>query len=428
MDILCNGLRVCVRRFSQFLKPNFSNYWGNWFLAPLMAFFVGFLPVFAFAAVEGDPCVYVDSSPKSYGNTYAEACSGASAYYPDRTYSIDSAGVCRAFYGARTFSLYPKYSSWGSSICPLPTEPECPESGEQFSIQLDAFTGGYPSEYYAFEGCRLVTKVAGCADDLNTGERKCTAVLEFTGDPATGQDEGQCDIDNGCQPAGDPPKKCFSSSGVYIGTVSANASCPFGYTDDPQGEKNCLNPDGTVGYIVNGSASCPEGTVSQDSPRPDRPTDYQNSDGTVDTDGTGDSGATTGDSGTGGGGDPGTGSGSGDTGDNTGEDESGTDCDPTKFGAKGCLNPSQDRLDEIKDAGMGRYMERLKNVPLLQSVEDMVGSVPSGHCSPLNISVAGFWSVTTDIHCVIYRDFSGILSAVFLAGWALLGVRIVLSA
>lgn len=32
-----------------YLKPNFSLHWGNWILAPLVAFFLGFLPVSAFA-------------------------------------------------------------------------------------------------------------------------------------------------------------------------------------------------------------------------------------------------------------------------------------------------------------------------------------------------------------------------------------------
>ncbi|MBP0049845.1 hypothetical protein H9C73_14020 [Marinobacterium sp. AK62] len=390
----------------------------------------------------------------------AEISSSSKIYYAEGgfPYSTWGTGVCRqlgyaAAYSSgayiycsdtgrnddlhdRVYESLCRYAMWHPACndeVPFPDE-KCQEwEGGEVVLEMDAFTGGYPSQYYSVEGCRAVTTTAGCADDLETGNRVCTAIVEFTGEEATGTaEEGQCDVESGCETAGEEPKKCFDSNGVYLGTVSANSSCPAGYTDDPQGEKNCLNPDGTVGYIVGGSAECPEGTTAEDdNSSPTDPTDYTNSDGSLDTgDGTGDSDASTGDGSTGDGstgdGSSGDGSGSGDP-DVQPDDQNQPDCDPTKFGKDGCLKPTDEQQERGKDAGLGSFMERLDAVPIIAAVKDISGSVPSGSCSPLSIDTA-FFSSSTNIHCTVIAENSGILEAVFTAIWALFGIRIVMSA
>lgn len=372
-----------------------------------------------------------------YGNSYSQVCD---KFLQSHGYSLSlkrlEGSKCAAYSDRYLLTTYLAQKTClqrdvddPTHICHAPPPVDCSQyAGQEGYLEFDAFTGGYPAQYYSVDGCRAETTNASCADDLTTGERKCVAYVEYTGEEEQGTEDGQCNTDDGCDTAGEEPKRCYSTSGVYLGTVGGDAQCPFGYTDDLKGEKNCLNPDGTIAYVIGGSKSCPEGTQEESKDSPDKPTDYENSDGSVDT-GDGDSDASEGDgegdgTGDGSGSDGGGQIGGGDSGEGDQEEQ----CDSSKFGAEGCLNPTEADQERLSDGGMGEYMERLQEVPLIEAVADIRASMPSGSCSSLDISIPGYFSVDTDIHCSLYSDWAGLLEAVFMTGWVLIGIRIILSA
>jgi hypothetical protein len=165
---------------------------------------------------------------------------------------------------------------------------ECVDAGGQIgALEFSAYTSGYPSGNYCVPGstanCAASVVSAECWD-TPSGDRFCQANVEFSGTACDGS-ESQC-TDEGCEPAGDPPKQCYDSDNVYMGTVSGNASCPPGSTEEPQ--KNCYNPDGTLAAVVNQSESCPASTSTEDGPQPgEDPTDPTDPTEPTDPDGEG---------------------------------------------------------------------------------------------------------------------------------------------
>jgi len=155
--------------------------------------------------------------------------------------------------------------------------------------------------------------------------------------------------------------------------------------------------------------------------------------------GTGGGGDDGGDSGTGGdggsGGDGGTG-GSGGDGDSDGSDGSGGDTEPD-FVAPGKLNAKdvlEDEKNQLKyqqfvttletsfnDSGFGSAVNQLKQTLLTTGV---------GAACPTPVIELSFVTVVISSHCDIYNnsDLAAIFTTVFMAGWGLLSLRIVLSA
>lgn len=73
------------------------------------------------------------------------------------------------------------------------------------------------------------------------------------------------------------------------------------------------------------------------------------------------------------------------------------------------------------------YVGSLSSVPIVASVSNIASAIPSGTCPTATLSVFGH-SYQLDEQCTLYNSISAVLSAVFLAMWALLGVRILMSA
>lgn len=72
------------------------------------------------------------------------------------------------------------------------------------------------------------------------------------------------------------------------------------------------------------------------------------------------------------------------------------------------------------------FMSSVKGSPLMTSLSSI--SVPSGGSCHFGSANLGFTEVNFDVMCDLWSDISGVLGAVFLAGWALLAVLIVMRA
>ncbi len=73
------------------------------------------------------------------------------------------------------------------------------------------------------------------------------------------------------------------------------------------------------------------------------------------------------------------------------------------------------------------YFSALHSVPIVAAVSGIAASVPTGACPTATFSVLGT-AFTLDEQCTMFEQIQPLLSAVFLAMWALLGVKILMSA
>lgn len=239
--------------FLRYFKPNFSKHWGNWLLAPLLAFMVGFVPSSAFAAfTDEDPSPgYLWHSPS--GGDYptplaaAEAFAGGSdlcafdkldsdTYWVKRT----SQGWCRGASGRVKRIPDPNY---------VPPDSDCPESGSLQMFQGYAASKsacsdlngsntefGHDSCGYKITTSSVTENPVTCSSPgmcFNEGKYLCT----FTA-AATGQETELGAYDFPEPEPEDPDGE---------GEDSGNSDGDPGSEDDTDGEGTGTDPDDTDG-------------------------------------------------------------------------------------------------------------------------------------------------------------------------------------
>jgi len=103
------------------------------------------------------------------------------------------------------------------------------------------------------------------------------------------------------------------------------------------------------------------------------------------------------------------------------EEEGGIPCDGGNC-FSGALQETVD-LDSVTS----QYWSRVENAPIIAAMSGLSASVPTGSCPTFPFTL---WGTTFNISagCEFMPDIAPILSLAFMAGWCLLGVRIVLSA
>ncbi|AWT11024.1 hypothetical protein DM292_12930 [Stutzerimonas frequens] len=150
--------------------------------------------------------------------------------------------------------------------------------------------------------------------------------------------------------------------------------------------------------------------------------------GSGDGDGSGDGGDGDGDGGSGssGGGDGGTG-----TGDGEGEDEEGEGSGPGFCDGGDCSFVAPTYFDGAEtipgfEQSLAHVFDGIRNSPLGSAVGAISFPSGSGACPSGTVTLFGK-PITFDGHCALWGEISGIFSALMLAVWCLLGVRIVLS-
>ncbi len=223
-------------------------------------------------------------------------------------------------------------------------------------------------------------------------------------------------------------------------------------------EGETQNPDDTpppedgdkcpAGYIYNGTFCSPENPPEEPDPTdPTDPTDPENptdpddgsgggGGGGGDDSGGGDGGDDGSDDGTGGGEGDGSGGGTGGSGDGSGEGDGeegeedsgsgpgfcdGDDCSfvaPTYFDGAETVPGFEESLAHVFDG--------IRSSPLGSAVGAISFPSGSGVCPSGTVMLFGR-PITFDGHCTLWGEISGIFSALMLAVWCLLGVRIVLS-
>ena len=223
-------------------------------------------------------------------------------------------------------------------------------------------------------------------------------------------------------------------------------------------EGETQNPDDTpppedgdkcpAGYIYNGTFCSPENPPEEPDPTdPTDPTDPENptdpddgsgggGGGGGDDGGSGDGGDDGSDDGTGDGEGDGSGGGTGGSGDGSGEGDGeegeedsgsgpgfcdGDDCSfvaPTYFDGAETVPGFEESLAHVFDG--------IRSSPLGSAVGAISFPSGSGVCPSGTVMLFGR-PITFDGHCTLWGEISGIFSALMLAVWCLLGVRIVLS-
>lgn len=470
MDLFCSRLGLFLCGFKEFLKPSFSSHWGNWLLAPLIAFFVGYLPSSSFAAdflyyKQGEQWPYnLHSSPEAAAAPYVPK--GYTAF--DHTMSYGGITRCETENGGKQYLCY--YTSTYTRTSP----PEPPKTSDDLYIvvfryscsessKLDPDSPCYekecPSEGTPYTGPRVSSPIGSGFTDADG----CDVVPVYDWlspsecDDGTGQ---SCLHVSGYQygntPPPTPPQPCYDASGALIGTVGAGASCPSdtntgGDTGDGTGAGDGETGDTGTGDTGSGDTGTGDGDTGDTGTGDGDSGDTGSGTGTgtgsgsdTGTDNGGDSGGSSGTSDGGastggntggsdgsdtGGGDgesgeggdqntDGDGTGSGNEGDGTG---GGGDCDPNTQACGWGL--------EDTDGGIANYWERVQNAPILQEAAKIgSGFSGGGSCSPISVDAGMFGSATLDMHCSIFSQVAGLLSSLMIGIWSILAVRIVLSA
>lgn len=121
------------KKILSYLQPNFSRHWGNWILAPIFAFFIGFLPFSVFAASVGD--IFYTTGAGYPRWTADESCAASAGW---RNYSHAASGWC---YHTRENGKVEGFITYAASVCgdSQITDPthicygnppsDCPETG-----------------------------------------------------------------------------------------------------------------------------------------------------------------------------------------------------------------------------------------------------------------------------------------------------------
>jgi len=232
-------------------------------------------------------------------------------------------------------------------------------------------------------------------------------------------------------------------------TLQTPGNSSEGETQDPDDTPPPEDGDKCpAGYIYNGTFCSPENPPEEPDPTdPTDPTDPENptdpddgsgggGGGGGDDGGSGDGGDDGSDDGTGDGEGDGSGGGTGGSGDGSGEGDGeegeedsgsgpgfcdGDDCSfvaPTYFDGAETVPGFEESLAHVFDG--------IRSSPLGSAVGAISFPSGSGVCPSGTVMLFGR-PITFDGHCTLWGEISGIFSALMLAVWCLLGVRIVLS-
>lgn len=203
-----------------------------------------------------------------------------------------------------------------------------------------------------------------------------------------------------------------------------------------------------AGYIYNGTFCSPENPPEEPDPTdPTDPTDPENptdpddgsgggGGGGGDDGGSGDGGDDGSDDGTGDGEGDGSGGGTGGSGDGSGEGDGEEGEEDSGSGPGFCDGGECEFMQPIyfngaqKIPGYGDSLERvfsgISSSPFGSAVRAITFPSGSGVCPSGTVTLFAR-PITFDAHCTLWGEISGIFSALMLAVWCLLGVRIVLS-
>lgn len=88
--------------------------------------------------------------------------------------------------------------------------------------------------------------------------------------------------------------------------------------------------------------------------------------------------------------------------------------------------PENEAVGTVAETGNG-FVARLYNAPIVAAVSSISTSLPAGVCPQGTVSLFGT-SITMDMHCTLMADISSVISAVMLACWCFLGLRILMTA
>lgn len=252
--------------------------------------------------------------------------------------------------------------------------------------------------------------------------------------------------------SGNPPGVfgvyAYSGNGIECNenTLQTPGNPSEGDTQDPDDTPPPEDGDKCPeGYTYNGTFCSPNNPPDPDPTDPTDPTDPGDGSDGGGSGGGGSGGGSDGGSGDGGSGD-GDGSGNGDggssgggsggsggsgTGDGEGDDEEGEGSGPGFCDGGDCsfVAPTYfDGADKVPgfDESLSRVFDGIRNSPLGSAVGAISFPSGSGACPSGTVTLFGK-PITFDGHCALWGEISGIFSALMLAVWCLLGVRIVLS-
>lgn len=88
--------------------------------------------------------------------------------------------------------------------------------------------------------------------------------------------------------------------------------------------------------------------------------------------------------------------------------------------------PENAEVGTVAETG-NSFVARLYNAPIVASVSSVGASLPAGVCPQGTLNLFGT-SITMDMHCTLMSDIAPVISAVMLACWCFLGLRILMSA
>ncbi|MBK3824657.1 methyltransferase [Stutzerimonas balearica] len=379
--------------------------------------------------------------------------------------------------------LFPTVKAACQSGGGSPFDTQFPESKSEFGCCVKDMTGWC---YTSFS----VVRVGSCEGTYNTADGSCTPPpepeppnqCETTNGQTVSHEHlmksavGQPTIDppgsvcgNGCQYAftytpasnvyvyssGNPPGVfgiySYTGNGIECteNTLQTPGNPSEGETQDPDDTPPPEDGDKCpAGYIYNGTFCSPENPPEEPDPTdptdpadPENPTDPDDGSGGGgggggDDGGSGDGGDDGSDDGTGGGEGDGSGGGTGGSGDGSGEGDGeegeedsgsgpgfcdGDDCSfvaPTYFDGAETVPGFEESLAHVFDG--------IRSSPLGSAVGAISFPSGSGVCPSGTVMLFGR-PITFDGHCTLWGEISGIFSALMLAVWCLLGVRIVLS-
>ncbi len=256
----------------EWLFPNFSRHWGNWLLAPLLAFMLGFLSTSAFAADQYWTC---SSWQASCGNQYPsatpeEVCQkrfGSYDFFITRPYDRYGCGQ----YVDGTTTVIASIETWpnGCSAALKETqghpcyEPanQCPESGTAGGLEVTLYHGQIPPEYYTVDGCQFVVVEYECQEtNTATQLRQCFIDGDYTGETSS-VGPGNWDPND---PGDKPQRRCYRPDGSTTELIDFDAPCPEGSSDEPPDPDQCdveADPDceGNGGECDPNDPDCTDG-------------------------------------------------------------------------------------------------------------------------------------------------------------------------
>jgi hypothetical protein len=119
-------------------------------------------------------------------------------------------------------------------------------------------------------------------------------------------------------------------------------------------------------------------------------------------------------------------SGSGAPGAGTAPSAENGDCAATGTCASGATVPTLPTVPTIQSATQ-TYISAIQGAPIVAALASLSGSVPSGTCPAPSI-VLWAHTFTLDAQCTLWDSIASVVSAIMLAAWVIMGVRILMSA